>query len=160
MRRFDECDEQGVAVGCQLTGWWDFPGGGYKHWLEGGKQRVRIDKTAVPKAKRGGDAGIERSIRVKPGEVYRLTAKARLLEAKGDVKVRGNLSARKATGGQIREFNAQPIEESAEKPSKLEVEAEMPPGTDHLTVRIKVHTSKKGDVCEAEIAAMKLERIR
>ncbi|MDP9069258.1 MAG: hypothetical protein M3N53_13060 [Actinomycetota bacterium] len=60
MKRFDECDDEAVAKGCQLTGWWDFPGGGYKHWINKGRQRIRIEKTA----KENGDARIERHIDV------------------------------------------------------------------------------------------------
>lgn len=155
MRRFDECDEEGVAEGCQLTGWWDFPHGGYKHWLNKGRQRVRIGKTA----RENGDAGIERHFRVAEGEVYRFTSKLRLIEKTGKAKFRLNMSARKSDAKQIVEFNSQQKSTTAE-PVLLAVEAEMPPQVRFLSVRAKLHTSEPGEFCEGEIYSMKLERLR
>lgn len=155
MKRFDEGDAEGVAKGCQLTGWWDFPSGGYKHWIHKGRQRIRIERTAIE----NGDAGIERHIDVFPGEVYRLSANLHLIEKSGKAKFRLNMSARRGDNSQIVEFNDQQKSTTAE-PVLLTVEASMPPGTSFLSVRAKLHTSDPGEFCEGEIHSFKLERVK
>jgi hypothetical protein len=154
MRRFDRPSKDGVAKGCQLTGWWDFPKGGFTCSVENGLQRVRID----PSAPTNGDAGIERHIAVTPGDVYRLTSRLRVVQKTGKFKGRVNLSARRPDGSQVKEFN-----DAQEDVTQTVVErtavAVVPAGATFLSARVKFHTSSPGDSGEGEIASMSLERL-
>jgi hypothetical protein len=155
MKRFDESDKDGVALGCQITGPQDFPSGGYKHWLENGRQKVRIEKSATS----NGDAGICRHFSVRPGEEYRLTAKVQLLAKSGQAKARVNMAAQRKDNSQVKEFNANPLEVIAPKAAIRTARALIPDGTQSLSVRVKFHTDKPGEFCEGEIYSMKLERL-
>lgn len=154
-RRFDNPAHNGVAEGFQLAGWWDFPHGGFKCWVEDGVQKVKIQDDAPT----NGDAGIERHLKVTPGEVYRLTARVRVVQKKGDFKARVNLSARRSDNTQVAEANEKQVDET-EHPVERIAEARIPHGADFLSARVKFHSSDPGDSGEGEIHEMKLERIR
>lgn len=155
MHRFDTPDEGGVAKGCELTGWNDFPAGGYEHRDEDGIQHVRIDAAA----KTNGDAGIQRNIKANPGDEYRFTAKVRLKNKTGKAKFRLNIAARRSDHSQIKEFNDSTDEVKAEV-QKLSLQALMPAGTSYLSARAKLHTSAPGETAEGEILSMRLERLK
>lgn len=154
MRRFDDPEERGIARRCELTGWNDFPDGGYEHWVEDGVQKIRIHPSAVT----NGDAGIQRNFRTNPGDRYRLTAKVRLLNKTGNAKFRLNLAARRSDHTQIEEFNDS-TEKAQPHVQELTLEGVMPPGTWYLTARVKLHTSEPGQSCEGAIHSIKLERL-
>ena len=153
-RRFDRPKVDGVARGYQLTGWYDFPDGGFQLWAENGAQKVRIDAGAAT----NGDAGIERHFAVTPGDVYRLTARLRVVAKTGKFKGRVNLSARRTDGSQVKEFNAAQ-DDVTETAVERAVEAVVPAGATFLSARVKFHTSAPGESGEGEIVAMTLERI-
>jgi hypothetical protein len=155
MRRFDRPSTEGIAAGCQLTGWFDFPQGGYRCWVEGGLQKVEISPAAPTK----GDAGIERHVRVLPGERYRLTSRVRVVKRSRGFKARVNLAARRVDGSQVAEFNGRQ-EEVTEHAVERVAEAVIPRGTAYLSARIKFHTSKPGESGEGEVHSMKLERLK
>jgi hypothetical protein len=155
IRRFERPSDEGVASGCQLTGWFDFPNGGYRCSVENGVQRVEIKESAPT----NGDAGIERHVEVASGEVYRLTARVRLMRATRGIKTRINLAARRADGSQIAEFNDRQ-DEVTDAPVERSADAHIPRGTDYLTLRVKLHSSQPGDFGEAEIHTMRCERLR
>jgi hypothetical protein len=153
--RFEKLTAPGVASGYQEIGWKDFPEGGYDLFLTEGIQRVKILETAPT----NGDAGIARHFEASPGEVYRLTARVRIIEKTGKFKARINMAARKAAGGQLKEFNNRQ-EEVTDEPVERSVEGRMPPGTEQLTVRVKFNTPQPGDSGEGEIHEVRLERLR
>lgn len=152
--RFTHPSAQGVARGFQLTGFHDFPEGGFSLSVEHGVQKVRIDPAALS----NGDAGIERHFAVQPGDVFRLTSRVRVASKTGKFKARVNLSARRSDGSQVGEFN-----DSQEDVTNAVVErsreAVIPPGTAFLSARVKFHTSTPGETGEGEIHSMRLERI-
>lgn len=155
VRRFDRPGGDGVAEGFEPTGPWDFPDGGYDHFVERGVQKVRIH----PAAPTNGDAGIERHFEVSPGDVFRLTARLRVARKNGAFKGRVNLSARRADGSQIEEFNdAQ--EEVTDTPMERTAIAVVPREAHTLTARVKFHTAAPGDAGEGEIYSVRLERLR
>jgi hypothetical protein len=156
VRRFDRPSAEGVARGFQLIGWWDFPRGGSRCWVDRGLQKVRID----PDAPTNGDAGIERHIAVSPGDVYRLTARLRVARKTGKFKGRVNLAARRHEGGeQVAEFN-ESQEEVTEAPVERIAEAVIPAGAEFLSVRVKFHTAAPGEAGNGEIYALRLERVK
>jgi hypothetical protein len=154
MRRFGKPSAEGVAYGCQLTGYWDFPTGGFRCWIERGVQKVAILKEAA----HNGDAGIERHFWVTPGDAYRLTASVRVAEKTGAFKARINLSARRADHSQVAEFNDRQTKVTAE-PVERTIEATIPVGATYLSARVKFHTDEPGESGVGEIHTMKLERI-
>lgn len=155
MRRFDRPSAEGIAFGCQLTGWFDFPDGAYSCRVENGVQRIEIKAAATTK----GDAGIERHVKAFPGEAYRLTARVRVVRKTRGIKTRINLAARRADGSQVAEFNDRQ-EDITATPVERAAEAIVPRGTVYLTARVKLHSSKPGDAGEAEVHSMRLERTR
>jgi hypothetical protein len=156
VQRFARPSDDGVAAGFQLTGWWDFPDGGFSLRTEHGVQKVRIE----PEATSNGDVGIERHYAARPGDVFRLTARLRLASKTGRFKGRVNLAARRRdeTMSQVREFNDSQEDVTAAVVERR-VEATMPPGTDFVSVRVKFHTAAPGETGEGEIHSMTLERI-
>lgn len=154
--KFDKPNAKGCAQGCEEIGWKAFPRGGYKLSVDKGVQSVRIHQTARDK----GDVGVARHFVVQPGEVYQLTARVRIKTKTGTFKARVNMAAREAEGPQIKEFNAEPQEETSDAPVERIVRATIPVGASQLTVRVKFHTSEAGESGQGEIYAMKLERIK
>jgi hypothetical protein len=155
MRKFDRPSTEGIAAGCQLTGWFDFPHGGYRCWVEDGLQKVEISRTAPTK----GDAGIERHVKALPGELYRLTSRVRVVRKSRGFKARVNLAARRVDGSQVAEFNGRQ-EEVTERAVERVAEAVIPRGVAYLSARIKFHTSKPGESGEGEVHSMMLERLK
>lgn len=157
MKRFGKPSKDSVAARCQLTGYWDFPKGGFRCWVEKGIQKVEIHEDA----KSNGDAGIERHIAVKPGDIYHLTARVRVARKTGKFKARVNMAARRLGTGmpQVKEFNdAQ--RSVTDEPVERVAKAVIPAGAQFLSVRVKFHTSKPGEAGIGEIHSMKLERIK
>ncbi|HEX2057861.1 MAG TPA: hypothetical protein VHI71_05780 [Actinomycetota bacterium] len=155
VNRFARPSADGVAAGFQLTGWWDFPRGGFELSVDRGIQKVRIK----PEAEDNGDVGIERHFTVQPGDAFRLTARLRVASKTGKFKGRVNLAARRHEGGkQVKEFN-----DSQEDVTDTAVEriaqGVMPTGSEFLSVRVKFHTSAPGESGEGEIHSMRLERL-
>jgi hypothetical protein len=154
--RFRRPSAEGVAAGFQLTGFWDFPDGGFSLRTERGVQKVRIE----PHATTNGDVGIERHFAARPGDVFRLTARVRVASKTGKFKARVNLSARRRDDhlSQVQEFNDSQ-DDVTRAAVERSTEAVMPPGTEFLSVRTKFHTSTPGETGEGEIHSMRLERI-
>lgn len=144
----------GVAEGFEVTGWWDFPQGGFRCWVEDGMQLVEIEEGAAT----NGDAGIQRNFGAAPGDVYRLTATVRVVRKTGRFKARINISARAPKGRQIAEFNDR-VRRATDAPVERSVEAVIPEGTAYVSVRVKFHTSQPGESGAGEIHAMRLERL-
>ncbi|HYP24790.1 MAG TPA: hypothetical protein VEV43_14575 [Actinomycetota bacterium] len=155
VQRFERPGGDGVASGFQPTGPWDFPDGGYDHFVEHGVQKVRIR----PAAPTNGDVGIERHFEVSPGDVYRLTARVRVARKDGAFKGRVNLSAREENGAQVEEFNGAQ-EEQTDTPMERTALAVVPKEARVLTARVKFHSSAPGDAGEGEIHSVRLERLR
>ena len=156
MDGFARPNKRGCAEHCGEIGWEDFEEGDYKLHVTKGVQLVKIQKGV----KRNGDAGIGRHFQAHPGEIYRLTAVVRLKRKHGDgVKFRVNISPRELWGPQTGEEGNRSLADVTDKPVTVTCVQEMHPGTEQVTVRVKLHTDP-GEAGDGEIHSWKLERLR